>query len=287
MTLQLNQVTIGNILTRTSGYLQTVSSHSLQPYCGCTFGRSLCGVGCYVRHNGHLLRGRRWGEFLDIRVNAAESYLTHFQRERNWAERQRGEFSIFCSSSTDPFLPQEKTYQITRSLLLAMQQLPPDELILQTHSPGVLDVIEILQRLKHLCRLRVHLTIETDRDRIPGLPPPAASVQARLNACRALRSAGIRTVVTVAPLLPIENPHTFFEELAGVADAVVIDHFIQGDGSDDGSRTLRTPLPEKMAAVDPASVALEYRDQIVEIAQLYFPGNVGVNIDGFAGRMLP
>ncbi|WP_437191206.1 hypothetical protein [Planctomicrobium sp. SH527] len=287
MTLQLNQVTIGNILTRTSGYLQTVSSHSVQPYCGCTFGRSLCGVGCYVRHNGHLLRGRSWGEFLDVRVNAAESYQTHYERERNWAHRQRGTFSLFCSSSTDPFLPQEKKWQITRSLLLAMQEQPPDELILQTHSPSVLDVIEILISLNTRCRLRVHLSIETDRDRIPGLPPPAASVQARLNTCKKLRSAGIRTVVTVAPLLPIESPHRFFEQIADVADAVVIDHFIQGDGSDDGSRTLRTQLPMKMAAVDPSSITLAYRDQMVAVAQQYLPGRVGVNIDGFAGRMLP
>jgi hypothetical protein len=46
------------------GYLRTVTSHSLQPYRGCTFGNSLCGVGCYVQHNRHLLAGRQWVGFL-------------------------------------------------------------------------------------------------------------------------------------------------------------------------------------------------------------------------------
>ena len=93
-------------------------------------------------------------------------------------------------------------------------------------------------------------------------------------------------MVTVSPLLPIEDPDTFFRRLSEVADAVVLDHFIQGDGSPTGARTLRTRLPIAMAAVEPASVTLEYRDRMVEIARRYLPGRVGVNVDGFAGRML-
>jgi len=37
-----------------------------------------------------------------------------------------------------------------------------------------------------------------------------------------------------------------------------------------------------MAAVDPRSVDLAYRDQSVKIAQIYFPGKVGTGYDGFA-----
>jgi DNA repair photolyase len=105
-----------------------------------------------------------------------------------------------------------------------------------------------------------------------------------MEAARKLRGAGLRVVVTVSPLLPIEEPEEFFRRLSDVADAVVIDHFIDGDGSVNGSRTLRTALPGAMAAVLAESVALKYREWIVEIARRYFPGRVGVNIDGFAGR---
>ncbi|MEX0703715.1 MAG: hypothetical protein WD069_16580 [Planctomycetales bacterium] len=288
--LELIETTIGNVLTRTSGYLRTVTSHSLQPYRGCSFGNSLCGVGCYVQHSRHLLRGRPWGGFLEVRTNAAESYRQHFVREARWARRNAtagsrgGRFSIFCSSATDPFVPQERRYAVTRSVLEAMCELPPDELVLQTHSPAVAEHVELCRALAERCDLRVHVSIESDRDRLPGLPPPAASVAARIEACRRLREAGIRTVATVAPLLPIERPDDFFSRLADAADAVVLDHFIGGDGTPDGRRTRATPLVEAMRSVDPASIGIEYRDRMAEIARRHLPGRVGLGIAGFAGR---
>lgn len=282
--MHVTETTIKNILTRTTGYLRTVTSHSLQPYRGCTFGNSLCGVGCYVRHNGHVLRGRRWGGFLEVRTNAAESYRANYEREAAWGRRNCGRFSIFCSSSTDPFVPQESRYGATRSLLEAMLEAPPDLLVLQTHTHRVADYLDLCRALAARCELRLHVSIETDRARVPGLPPHASPVHRRLEACAALKAAGLTTVVTVSPLLPIEQPERFFAGIAAVADAVVIDHFIEGDGSPDGGRTWRTPLPAAMAGLDPDSVTLDYRSRIVETARRFLPGRVGVSIDGFAGR---
>ncbi|MCH7686495.1 MAG: hypothetical protein IH899_07420 [Planctomycetes bacterium] len=310
MTVEIIETTVKNILTRTSGYLQTITSHSLQPYRGCTFGNSLCGVGCYVQHNGHLLKGRKWGGFLEVRTNAAESYLQNYAREQRWARNrdQKSEssfsresktsvpifnpqssipqFSIFLSSATDPFVPQEFRFGITKSVLEAMLHFPPDLLILQTHSHRVTEYMELYQQLAAQCELRIHVSIETDRDGLPGLPPHATPIEKRIAACAELKRAGLRTIVTVSPLLPIDDPDRFFERIAEVADAVVIDHFIEGDGSADGRRTLKTALPDAMRAVCPQSITLEYRERIVEIASRYLPERVGVNIDGFAGRQL-
>jgi DNA repair photolyase len=280
----ITETTVRSILTRTTGFLRTVTSHSLQPYRGCSFGNALCGVGCYVRHNGHVTRGREWGSFLEVRTNAAESYRENHDREARWARKSRGRFSIFCSSSTDPYVPQEARYRITESVLRAMIELPPDLLILQTHSHAVARDLETLLELRRRCEVRVHVSIESDRETLPGLPRPACSVAKRLAACATLKAAGLFTVVTVSPLLPIENPTRFFARIADVADAVVIDHFIQGDGSDDGGRTLKTALPAAMRAVAPDSISLDYRDRMVAIARQHAPGRVGVNIDGFAGR---
>jgi hypothetical protein len=69
-----------------------------------------------------------------------------------------------------------------------------------------------------------------------------------------------------------------------VSDAVVIDHYVGGDGSLNGSRTLRTNLPEAMAKIAPESVGLAYREQMAVIARKYFPKRVGINIAGFAGQ---
>jgi hypothetical protein len=108
----------------------------------------------------------------------------------------------------------------------------------------------------------------------------------RLASCAELKEAGLRTVVTVAPLLPIANPDRFFARMADVADAVVIDHFIGGDGTTYGSRTLRTPLPEAIRQIDPDSLDLSYRDRMAAVARKHLPGRVGISIDGFAGRYL-
>jgi len=284
--MQVDTTTVRGILTRTSGFLRTVTSHSLQPYRGCTFGRALCGAGCYVQHNRWLTRSAAWGSFLEARSNTAEAYSAEQPHEARWARRARGGFSIFMSSSTDPFVPQEARLGVTGRVLRAMIEQPPDELVVQTHSDGVLRSREALVELSRRCALRVHLSIESDRDRLPGLPSPACSVAARLAAAAALRTAGLRVVITVSPLLPIERPEEFFRRIADVADAVVLDHFIGGDGTPDGGRTLRTALPAAMAAVDPHSLGLDYRDRMVEVARRVMPGRVGVSVDGFAGRLL-
>lgn len=284
--MQTELSTIQSVLTRSSGFLETVCSHSLQPYRGCPFGTSLCGVGCYVRHSPHITRGRPWGSFLEVRTNAADAYRAGYERERHWARRRRDGFAIFLSSATEPFPPQESRHAVTRSVLSAMLERPPDALIVQTHSHRVVEAIDLLVPLAGRCELRAHVSIETDQERLPGLPSPASSVARRFEAARALRMAGLRVVVTVAPLLPIADPGRFFARVAAVADAVVLDHFIGGDGSTNGTRTMRTPLPAAMAAIDPTSVALEYRDRMVAIAEQYLPGRVGFGRDGFAGRFI-
>lgn len=279
----ITRTTVRNPLTRSSGFLAGIVSHSLQPYRGCTFGQALCGVGCYVRHNGHVLQGRSWGAFLEVRENTAEAYAENHAREAAWARRRGGEFSIFCSSATDPFLPQERVCRVTARLLETMCALPADLLVLQTHSPTVADARDVLRELATRCRLRTQVSIESDQDRLPGLPPPSASVERRIEACARLRDAGLFVVVTVAPLLPIADPRRFFQRISEVADAVVIDHFIGGDGSPDGRRTRRTPLPEAMARIDPESTTLAYRERMVLEARRALPGRVGVHRDGFAG----
>ncbi len=284
MAMQVTRARVKSILTRTRGYLDGITSHSLQPYRGCSFGRSLCGVACYVQHNGLLTRGAAWGSFLEARVNAADCYREQAARERRWARRARARFGIFLSSATDPFVPQERRLGVTAALLQALGEDPPDLLVVQTHSPAVCEHLPALAALAERCELRVHLSIESDRDRLPGLPPPSAPVERRMAALRALRESGLRSVATVSPLLPIRDPGAFFARLAEVADAVVIDHFIEGDGTPDGSRTARTALPAAMEAVLPGSSALAYRDAMVEVAREWLPGRVGVSRDGFAGR---
>jgi DNA repair photolyase len=277
------EVQCQSILTRASGYLRQVCSHSLNPYVGCGFGRSGCGVGCYVRHNAWLTKGRDWGGFVDVKSNAPEVYLKTFEAEQRWAHRKEKPFTLFFSSSTDPWQPVEKQYRVTRRLLQIMLAHPPDELILQTHATAMLDDLSLVAELSQQCQLRVHVSIEGDVERLPGLPPPPATVAARIEMLRQLSSAGIFAVACLSPLYPMKNPASFFEQLAEAgANAVVIDHFIEGDGTAEGTRTLKTELPGLMAAVNAESTRLKYRDRIAAIAQSYLP--VGISASGFAGH---
>jgi hypothetical protein len=195
--MELLTTEVHQILTRTSGYLRGISSHSLQPYRGCALGNSLCGVGCYVRHNIYVTRGRAWGSFVEVRHGAASAYLATVRRERDWAHKACGRFGIFMSSSTEPFQPIERRAGVTRQLLEAMlsnhrdaagatahssQTAAPDELIIQTHSHRVTDYLELYRALDRVTSLRFHVTIESDRDSLPGLPPSASTVSRRFAA---------------------------------------------------------------------------------------------------------
>jgi DNA repair photolyase len=284
--MTITESTIRSILTRASGYLRPVASHSLQPYRGCALGNSLCGVGCYMRHNEWVTRGEPWGSFVEVRTNAVDSYRGQYERERNWARRTRddGRFGIFMSSATEPFQPVERTARVTRRLLETMVKRPPDFLIVQTHSHHVAEYLDLYPTLAARTELRFHVSIESDRDELPGLPRAASPVAKRIEAAAKLKAAGMRVFVTVSPLLPIDDPDAFFARVAQVADGVVIDHFVDGDGSPDGRRTRRTRLPLAMEQVNPLSTSIAYQDEIAAIARKHFPGRVGISVDGFAGR---
>ena len=166
--MEIRELTCKSILTRATGYLRDVVSHSVNPYVGCGFGRSACGVGCYVQHNRWLTQGREWGRFVDIKINAAESYRKTWKYEKNWAAKRGQSFFIFLSSSTDPWQPVEEKYRVTRQLLKAFCDAPPDGVILQTHSDKIREDCERIGALAQRCDLRVHLSIEGDGDRLPG-----------------------------------------------------------------------------------------------------------------------
>ncbi|MCA9822212.1 MAG: hypothetical protein KC470_06375 [Dehalococcoidia bacterium] len=94
---------------------------------------------------------------------------------------------------------------------------PPDRLVVQTHSAAVAEHTDLLVRLSRRCQLRVHLSIETDRERFAGLPPHGSSIQSRFEAAGQLRESGLKVVITVSPLLPLEAPEGFFKAIDQVA----------------------------------------------------------------------
>ncbi|OIK14662.1 radical SAM protein [Bacillus sp. MUM 13] len=224
MKLQLKDIVSKSILTPGKGALDDYT-HSLNPYAGCSFACEYC----YVRQLPlSLYREEEWGSWVDVKTNAAELLKKELAKAR-----KKGIVAIFMSSSTDPYQPIEVKTNLTRSLLEVMLDDSPDFLHVQTRSPLVKRDIDLFKEFGD--KIRVSMTIETDKEDIrKAFSPSAPPIQARMEALKAIREAGITAQAAVSPLLPCSRE--FPKKLKNIADRVVIDDYWMGDGSR-GERT--------------------------------------------------
>ena len=242
--MHIQDITARSILNPTGGFLSPGFTHTINVYRGCALGNTLCGLFCYAQWNPYHTQGRTWGTFLDAKTGVVEAYQAQYDRLKGSRRRPPTPLRIFMSSVTEPYPPQERTTRRTRGLLEAMIDRPPDLLVIQSHTPLMTEDITLLVQLHHRCRLHLHITVETD---IPILPPPfpkqAYSPASRIAALRTLKDAGLSTVATVSPLLPLADSRTFAQTLNDACHRVVLDHYVLGDGSSEGQRTNKTLLP--------------------------------------------
>lgn len=258
-------------LTPASGYLQGYS-HTLNPYVGCTFGCSFC----YVRRLPvGLFRKEPWGSWVDAKKGDPAKLRDELVRAK-----RKGPIAVFFSSATDPYQPLEATAKVTRSLLEAMVEIPPDFVLLQTRSPLVARDIDVLQRLKS--NVRVSMTVETDREDVRRIVTPSAPpIAARLKALRDLKASGVDTQAAVSPILPYSAG--FAALLADVVPRVVVDDYFRGDGSE-GRRSELLGMRELYSShgwmewYDPSQM-----DRFVQSLDTHFPPEaIGISANGFA-----
>ncbi|WP_017812241.1 SPL family radical SAM protein [Paenibacillus shenyangensis] len=234
MHIQTTETISRQILTEAKGYLDVGFTHSLNPYSGCAFACSYC----YVRQMPiQQFKDIPWGEWLDIKINAAEIY-----RQQIVKLRAKGKpVNIFMSSATDPYQPAERQAEITRRLLEAMLDHPPDYLQIQTRSPLVARDMEILGQLSAKCDLLVSMTIETDREDVKRIfAPYAPGIGVRIQALRQLREYGIATQAALSPVLPFTP--AFPEMLVEAVEHIWIDTLTIGDGAG-GKRSQKLEMP--------------------------------------------
>jgi len=234
MTKHIKETQAKKILTEAKGYLDVGFTHSLNPYSGCGFS---C-LYCYVREMPiQRFKDIPWGEWVDIKTNAAENYRKEILRLRKKAKL----VNIFMSSATDPYQPIERKATITRRLLEEMIDHPPDFIQIQTRSPLIKRDIDLLVILKEKCNVLVSMTIETDREDIKRLfAPYAPGITLRLNVMKQLHDAGISTQASISPVLPFTPD--FPKVLQGKADHIWIDTLSIGDGSM-GKRSEKLGMP--------------------------------------------
>lgn len=189
-----------SILTKASGFMNEYD-YTLNPYSGCSFGCTYC----YAAFFSHSQEKKdNWGHWVEVKQNALA--LLHKKRKRPLIDK-----TIYMSSVTDPYQPIEREVELTRNILKELIDYHDVRLVIQTRSGLITRDIDLLKRFK---ALQVNMTITTDSEVVRKVFEPFCSSNAtRIKAIKEIALAGINSCVTITPLLPVENPLKFIEEL--------------------------------------------------------------------------
>jgi DNA repair photolyase len=184
-----------------------IQDYTINPYVGCSHSCRYCYAVFMRKYTGHK---EKWGEFVDIKVNAPELLA------REVKKKPIGR--VWVSGVCDPYQAAEKRHRLTvRCLEILLEHQWP--VTIQTKSSLVLRDIEVLEKLKDL---EVGFSITTADEKIRKIFEPGASpIKERIRALDVLHSRGIKTFVMIAPILP--GSEGLIEELPGKVDNILID----------------------------------------------------------------
>ncbi|NNJ12135.1 hypothetical protein EKD04_017530 [Chloroflexales bacterium ZM16-3] len=255
-------------------------THTLSPFTGCQFGATTCGLYCYAQwlpnwtYRSAELKGTtaepvRWGEGVDVKVNAPELLADYLARS---TVAQRQTLRIFMATTTDPYMPLEKQRGITRRLLEVFATYDDlDLLVIQTRSPLAARDFDLL---RHIPYAWLSLTIESDDEsqQLRGGP----SFAARLRLADAAVQAGVRTQIAISPCLPY-GPDFCTKLLDTGAQRFVVDTLVAGDGQG-GGRTARSTYARLVPEWDDEAPAQRLHDALLAAGVA-----VGWSADGFGG----
>lgn len=221
----------------------------INPYGGCSHACVYCYARFMKRFSGH---DEKWGQYVDVKVNAAdlvppmEEGLPGLETPSRYAERR-----LFMSSVTDPYLPQEREYRLTRAIL---ERLVPHQpfLGIQTKSALITRDIDILTRFR-ACEAGMTLTTLNDEIR-RELEPGTSSVKDRLRALAELHGAGLRTYVFIGPIIPgVTDWKAIINATRDRADFYYLENLnVSGSVGHDMAAWNRTRHPELIAAYEAA-----------------------------------
>jgi DNA repair photolyase len=181
---------------------------SLNPYRGCEHG---C-IYCYARPTHEYLgfsAGLDFESKIMVKTNAPELLRAELESPR-WKPQ-----TLVMSGVTDPYQPIERKLCITRGCLEVLAKFRNPVAIITKNRLVTRDV-DLLRSLSAHNAVAVNVSVTSlDSNLQRVLEPRTSSPQARLDAIRQLRSAGIPTGVMVAPIIPGLTDH----EVPGILDA--------------------------------------------------------------------
>jgi DNA repair photolyase len=173
---------------------------SLNPYRGCEHG---C-IYCYARPTHEYLglsAGLDFESKIMVKTSAPDLLRAELESPR-WEPQ-----TLVLSGVTDPYQPIERKLRITRGCLEVLARFRNPVAIITKNRLVARDV-DLLRDLAAHNAAAVNISVTSlDSNLQRVLEPRTSSPQARLDAIRQLRSAGIPTGVMVAPIIPGITDH--------------------------------------------------------------------------------
>lgn len=205
----MEQINARSIFSPATGFIQRGGfDWTCNPYLGCSFGCSYC-------YAMFLPQNRRpkedWGRWFQAKVNAVEL-------ARKQAKKVAGQ-AVYVSSVTDPYLPAERSLELTRGILAVLVAHQP-RLLIQTRGPLVVRDVDLLKQFR---AVRVNMSIPTDSEEVRQVfEPKAPPLERRWQALAEVRAAGIAVGICVTPMLPLKDAARFVERLAAFHPDVLV-----------------------------------------------------------------
>lgn len=253
-----------SILTPASGFMADYD-YTLNPYSGCSFGCTYCYAAFFSR-NKEKMDG--WGDWLTVKENALS--LLKKKRKRPLIDK-----TIYLSSVTDPYQPVEKELELTRSILKELLDFHKVRLVIQTRSALVTRDIDLLQKYE---TLQVNMTVTTDSEKVRKVFEPfCTGNKQRIKAITEMHNAGIQSCITMTPLLPIENPVQFADDLL----ATGIKRFIIQPFHKDKGKFVRGTRNEALKILNEFNWSDEEYHRVLTVMREKIP-NLGIGKTGFA-----
>jgi DNA repair photolyase len=167
----------------------------LNCYRGCIHGCTYC----FSRPTHEYLgygAGTDFDRKIVVKVNAPVLLRKELMKP-SW----KGDEIVF-SFTSDPYIPLEAHYRLTRSCLQVCAEFRNPVGVI-TKSALIRRDIDVLQQLTRDARLGVFFTIPfTDRESARAVEPYAPLPEARFHAMKELASAGIKVGIGIAPVIP-------------------------------------------------------------------------------------
>ncbi len=212
------------------------ADYVINPYVGCIHSCFYCYARFMKRFTGHK---ENWGDFIDIKINAPALILVLKDYKSSKYTGKR----ILLSSVTDPYIPLESKYEVTRKIL---QKLIPHQphLNILTKSDLVIRDLDLIKQFENKEIGFSFSTLEEDIQR--KVEPGASSIKNRLKALKTIHEEHITSYVFISPIIPfITNWKEIISQTRSYADYFMFENLnIVGNIWGSVNRWLKTEFPD-------------------------------------------